>query len=254
MRVERENDYRKNPARDERIAARERRERERQRMLRKQKKATMFLAFAAVLLFCFIMMISKKEDIGKIENITDLFASEIEPIQGAAGTFPDLNISEEFLTVNKYSRPGTKLENGVKYIVIHYTGNPGATGEGNRNYFESLKDSEDTYASSHFVIGLDGEIIQCIPLDEMSYASNDRNVDSISIECCHPDDTGNFTNETYNNCVYLVAQLSDYYDVDMDHIIRHYDVSGKNCPKYFVEYEDRWNVFLGFVEDNREEE
>ena len=144
MRVERENDYRKNPARDERIAARERRERERQRMLRKQKKATMFLAFAAVLLFCFIMMISKKEDIGKIENITDLFASEIEPIQGAAGTFPDLNISEEFLTVNKYSRPGTKLENGVKYIVIHYTGNPGATGEGNRKYFGSLRGSEES--------------------------------------------------------------------------------------------------------------
>ena len=44
----------------------------------------------------------------------------------------------------------------------------------------------------------------------------------------------------------------NYYHLDMDHLIRHYDVTGKNCPKYFVEHEDRWEVFKDFVKQYRE--
>ena len=77
-------------------------------------------------------------------------------------------------------------------LVIHYVGNAGSTAMDNRNYFESLKDTRDRSASSHFVIGLDGEIVQCIPLSEVAYASRHRNSDTISIECCHPDEDGKF--------------------------------------------------------------
>lgn len=194
----------------------------------------------------------RNEDVKtRLQETMALYGKRIPPITSAAEQFPELGIEEAYLTVNPYSRPGTALPQ-VKNIVIHYTANPGTTAINNRNYFENLKDSGDTYASSHFVIGLDGEIIQCIPLNEICYASNDRNVDSISIELCHPDDTGAFNNATYNSAVYLVAKLCDYYNIDTDHVIRHYDVTGKVCPKYFVEHEDRWQVFLNFVDEYRE--
>ena len=177
---------------------------------------------------------------------------QVPPLSGVADQFPDLPITEEFLDVNQYSRPGIALSTNPEYIVIHYTANPGSTAEQNRNYFENLKDTGETYASAQFVIGLEGEIIQCVPCNEMAYCSNSLNDRCISIEMCHPDDTGNFNDATYNNCVYLVAQLMNYYHLDMDHLIRHYDVTGKNCPRYFVEHEDRWEVFKDFVKQYRE--
>lgn len=175
----------------------------------------------------------------------------IPPLIGVADMFPELPITEEFLTINRYSRPGLALSSTPQYIVIHYTANPGSTAQQNRDYFENLKDTEETFASAQFVIGLEGEIIQCVPCNEMAYCSNNLNEICISIEMCHPDEGGNFNDATYNNCVYLVAKLMNYYHIDMDHLIRHYDVTGKNCPKYFVEHEDRWEVFKGFVEEYR---
>lgn len=156
-------------------------------------------------------------------------------------------ITEELLTPNEYSRPQIALDE-VKGIVVHYTANPGTTAENNRNYFEGLATSGDTYASSHFVVGIEGEVVQCIPLTEISYASNDRNNDTISIECCHPDETGKFSDDTYNTLVHLTAYLMGQYDLEIDDVIRHYDVSGKNCPKYYVENEDAWVQFKADVE------
>lgn len=176
---------------------------------------------------------------------------EIEPVIGTAQMFPELPITEQFLTINKYSRPGLALSSTPQYIVIHYTANPGSTAQQNRDYFENLKDTEETFASAQFVIGLEGEIIQCVPCNEMAYCSNSLNEICISIEMCHPDEEGNFNDATYNSCVYLVAKLMNYYNLDMNQLIRHYDVTGKNCPKYFVEHEDRWEVFKGFVEEYR---
>ena len=177
---------------------------------------------------------------------------EVPPLSGVAEVFPELPIEEEFLTVNRFSRPGISLTTNPQYIVIHYTANPGSTAQQNRNYFENLKDTQETFASAQFVIGLEGEIIQCVPCNEMAYCSNSLNEICISIEMCHPDDSGNFNDATYNSCVYLVARLMNYYHLDMDHLIRHYDVTGKECPKYFVEHPDRWDVFKAFVQTYRQ--
>ena len=160
---------------------------------------------------------------------------------------------QDFLTPNEYSRPQIPLEK-VKGVVIHYTANPGSDALGNRNYFEGLKDSKITKASSHFVIGLDGTIIQCIPLEEIAYASNERNADTIAIECCHPDETGKFTKKTYHSLIKLTAWLCGRYNLKEDDIIRHYDVTGKDCPRYYVANEDKWGelkdeVFL-YIEEN----
>ena len=154
---------------------------------------------------------------------------------------PPLDV--RLLTVNEYSRPGFSLDQ-VKGIVVHYTANPGTSAMENRNYFEGLKDSHATKASSHFIIGTEGEIVQCIPCDEWSYASNERNKDTISIECCILDDSGKFTGETYDSLVELVSWLCFRYELTADDLLRHYDVTGKNCPKYFVEHEEEWESFL----------
>ncbi len=153
-------------------------------------------------------------------------------------------VVKNYLTPNEYSRPQTPLLQ-VNGIVVHYVGNPGTTAEGNRNYFEQLATTQDTYASSHFIIGLDGEIIQCIPLNEIAYCSNNRNSDTISIECCHPDADGKFNAQTYDALIQLVDWLCQTYGLNpKTDVIRHYDVTGKECPKYYVDHPDAWEQFI----------
>lgn len=163
---------------------------------------------------------------------------------------PELDV--QLLDINEYSRPGIALEK-VNGIVIHYTANPGTSAEQNRDYFNGLANSKKTKASSHFVIGLDGEIVQCIPCNEIAYASNDRNSDTISIECCIEDDSGKFNEDTYKSLVELTTWLMGRYDLDEEDVIRHYDVTGKNCPKYYVEHEDAWETFKTDLTDYIEE-
>lgn len=151
-------------------------------------------------------------------------------------------IEEDLLPVNEYSRPGTELET-VNGIVVHYTANPGTTARQNRDYFAGLAETHQTSVSSHFIIGLEGEIIQCVPCTEIAYASNDRNQDTIAIECCIEDESGRFNEETYQSLVELTAWLMGQYELETDDVIRHYDVTGKNCPKYFVENGSAWRAF-----------
>lgn len=159
---------------------------------------------------------------------------------------PDIDI--QLLTINDYSRPGTATER-IQNIVVHYTANPGTSAQNNRDYFEGLKDSQETKASSNFIIGLEGEIIQCVPTNEVAYASNHANIYSVSIELCHPDETGAFNDATYASLVELCAYLCDKFDLESEDIIRHYDVTGKLCPLYFVEHEDEWEAFKVDVEN-----
>ncbi len=154
---------------------------------------------------------------------------------------PDIDV--QLLTVNPYSRPGTQTEK-IKNIVIHYTANPGTSAKQNRNYFENLKDTKTTKASSHFIIGLQGEIIQCIPTSEVAFASNNRNADTISIETCHPSENGTYTDATYDSLVHLTAWLCEKFQLTEADVIRHYDITGKICPKYFVEDTDAWADFI----------
>ncbi len=225
------------------------------RLNRKGKKRLAVLVFSASLLLVLggfgLMVRERVASRGELGQ-TDIQVLQVPQLAGVAEEFPDLSIREEFLTVNRFSRPGILLAANPQYIVIHYTANPGSTAEQNRNYFENLKDTQETFASAQFVIGLEGEIIQCVPCNEIAYCSNRLNDQCISIELCHPDESGSFNDATYNQCVYLVARLMNYYHIEMDHLIRHYDVTGKICPKYFVEHEDRWEVFKGFVSQYRE--
>ena len=170
-----------------------------------------------------------------------IYQNEIIPrekvFELVATPIPDW-IDQQIIKVDGDSRRGVMLE-GVRNIVIHYVGNPGTTAQQNRDYYAS-RSSE---VSSHFVIGLKGEIIQCIPLHEKSSASNHRNKDTISIEVCHPDESGKFTDETYDSLVKLTVWLCEVCGLDSSDIIRHYDITGKQCPLYFVTHENVWERF-----------
>lgn len=144
-------------------------------------------------------------------------------------------IDEQLIYVHNTARTGAALD-GVKNIVIHYVGNPGTSAQNNRDYYNK----PTTEVSSHFLVGLEGEIIQCVPLWEKSAASNWRNNDTISIEVCHPDETGQFNDASYSSAVRLTAWLLNELGLDESDVIRHYDITEKLCPLYYVEHEDAW--------------
>lgn len=163
-------------------------------------------------------------------------------------TVPDY-VDIDYLPLNPYSRPGTPLRE-ISAVVVHYVGNPGSTAENNRSYFRNLALTHETYASSHFLVGLEGEILQCVPLTEIAYCSNSANDYSVSIEVCHEDDTGEFSAQTMESLQTLVCWLCETFSLDPEEdVIRHYDVTGKICPKYYVENEEAWEAFRADVRE-----
>ena len=130
----------------------------------------------------------------------------------------------------------------MKNIVVHWVGNANTTAINNRNYFESLK-TKKIYASSHYIIGLDGEIIQCVPENEVAYHASQANSYSIGIECCHPDWNGKFNDKTYQSLIELCVDICKRYKLDPQKtLIRHYDVTKKQCPLYYVQHQDAWEM------------
>lgn len=160
-----------------------------------------------------------------------------------------MTIQEMFLTPNKYSRPQIPLKE-VKKIAVHYVGNPNTSALANRNYFENCKEG-GRYVSSHYIVGLKGEVIQCIPTDEWSYCTNQANGYSISIECCHPKSDGIFNDSTYVSLCELCAMLLKKFNLTTNDLIRHYDITQKTCPLHWTptKYQSeavataRWNRF-----------
>ena len=217
-------------------------ERQRQLFFRMMTAGLVIAAVVMIIVTIVTVKRHKEEETAEEQEIT---------VEKYIDQQPELDV--ELLTINEYSRPAMALEQ-VNGIVIHYTANPGTTAIQNRSYFENLAETHETKASSHFVIGLEGEIVQCIPCNEISYASNDRNFDTISIECCIEDETGKFNGNTYNSLIKLTTWLMGRYELSSEDVIRHYDVTGKNCPKYYVEHEEAWDTFkddlLNYIEEN----
>ena len=205
---------------------------------RKKRKREMRLRFLLILCCMIIPLIAGSQVLRFLKSRrSQPVVKKTAPPERIVDTPPDYDV--QLLSINEYSRPGLELEQ-VNGIVVHYTANPGTTAQQNRDYFESLSQTGETSASSHFVIGIDGELIQCIPCQEIAYASNERNGDTIAIECCIPDETGKFADATYDTLIHLLAWLAGRYHLGTEDIIRHYDVTGKECPKYYVEYPLEW--------------
>lgn len=179
-----------------------------------------------------------------------------------------LTIIDDLLTISPWTRPGV-IRNITKGIIVHWVGNPNTTAKNNRDYFESLSKSHVTSASANYIIGLQGEILCMVPMEEKAYASGwpiysditrthfdgKINDESISIETCHLDDVGTYTTITYTNMVKLCAYLLDKYHLSSkDHLFRHFDICGegiaygqqwkkKDCPRFFVNNPNEWDKF-----------
>ena len=135
-----------------------------------------------------------------------------------------MQIQNAYLTHN---RPKTHRSRTIA-IAVHWVANPNSTAMANRNYFNTTSRA----VSSNYIIGLQGEILCCIPDEETSWCTNKANSYTVSVECCHPDWTGCFTGKTYTSLVELTARLCQKYHLDPQNggVIRHYDVTRKICP------------------------
>ena len=142
-------------------------------------------------------------------------------------------MTSQFIPLGDDSRPGTKLEQ-VKGIVLHALG-------------------DEVKLSCHYSISSSGEIVQRIPLDEVSNAIKGRASDTISIEFAL-DTEDVMTEQTYNAMVELTAWLVGQYDLKISDILRCYDANGVQCSKYLVENEMVWEDFKLdvelYIEDN----
>jgi N-acetylmuramoyl-L-alanine amidase CwlA len=166
-------------------------------------------------------------------------------------------IREALLTPNWFSRPETKLD-CVRAIALHWVENPGTSAEFNRLYFEGRKDGMSGYGSAHYIID-DTETVRCIPEDEMAYhvggvqeytaMAKQRwapypNARLLGIELCHPDWTGKFSDPVLAQAVELCADICKRYRLKpLEDIVRHFDVTGKECPRWWVANPHQ---FMGF--------
>lgn len=238
--------------RRQREIQRRKQERYRKELRRKKRKRKIMMIklglFACMICLIFILcncIYHVIRSMNKTEEVQPVFSEENEIKREIVETNHASKpvITEDFLTPNEYSRPGEVLPE-VNNIFVHYTANKGTSAAQNRSYFENLGITGETSASAHFVIGYEGEIIQCIPLNEIAYAVQKRNYDSVSIECCYLDNSGKFTEDTYESLIRLSAWLLKEYDLTPEDMRRHYDEGGKKCPLYYVEHEEAWEQFL----------
>ena len=144
----------------------------------------------------------------------------------------------------------------IKWIVVHFTANDGDSDESNARYFKN----KIKKASAHYFVN-DDSVTQSVPDNYVAYSvGGDKykntkgakyfnivnNTNSLNIELCDTVKNGknDLSAENRANAILLIKQKAKKYGIDRNHIIRHYDVTGKNCPKYFVEDSYSWNRFL----------
>ena len=144
--------------------------------------------------------------------------------------------------------------NRIKYIVVHFTANNGDTAYGNTNYFKSYRG-----ASAHYFVDENG-IYQSVEDKNIAWHcgakkykhSTCRNSNSLGVELCsRKDSKGNyyFMDKTVDNAIELVKMLMAKYNVPIANVIRHYDVTGKNCPEPFVRDIKAWQNFKDRLEE-----
>lgn len=153
----------------------------------------------------------------------------------------------EFIPVNEFTRPGIK-RNHTRNLVWHYTANPGASAANHYRYFANLR---DRYASAHIFIDKN-EAICIIPLDELAYHAGPANPYSIGIELCIEQD-GSFHPDTIAQAVAIGKELNRMYGLTVSDQMRHFDITGKICPKPWVDDVGAWTRFRDQLVEKKKE-
>ena len=185
-------------------------------------------------------------------------------------------MTENLLSINEFSRPGKKLSE-VLGIVMHWTANPNVSAENNRLYFDSRKNGKLGYGSAHYIIGLSGEVIRCIPDQEVAYhvgssqidpasgkiytdlarerfgayasTNNSPNNCTIGIELCPIDWEGNFNPATIEAAIDLCATLCRAFRLKARDVVTHHEVVGwKDCPRLWTNHPEYLENFRAEVE------
>jgi len=160
-----------------------------------------------------------------------------------------LTIKQDLANPTNYRKGRTRP---IEYIVFHYDANNGATDENNGNYFEN---DANLNASANYFVDEDSATCSVKDTDTAWHCGSEsgryvhpdcRNANSLGIEICSERDTnGNyyFTEATIANAVELGRMKMAEHGVDINHCLRHYDVTGKICPAPFVNDESKWIDF-----------
>ena len=158
----------------------------------------------------------------------------------------NMNINTVYAHTSNYTKGRKQL---IKYIVVHYTANDGDTARNNGNYFSQ----PNRNASAHYFVD-ENEIIQSVKDTDTAWHCGAksykhelcRNDNSIGIEMCsEKDEQGKYyiNESTQNNTIELIKQLMQKYDISIENVLRHYDITGKLCPEPFVRNQVQWLDF-----------
>lgn len=169
---------------------------------------------------------------------------------------------------NSANYGGTREADAIEYLVYHYTGNDGDSDANNAAYYAR----EVIKASAHYFVDDDsitrsvpdlciawaiggGKYKSCAETGGGKLYGKARNYNSISIEMCDTrrDGTYNVTEATLQNAIDLGRMLMKRYNIPIERVIRHFDVTGKPCPAYFVD-DARWEAFRARLTENDKEE
>ena len=145
-----------------------------------------------------------------------------------------MQITERLIPRGKYNRPAVKSV--PKRICVHYTGDCGASADRLALFFTTNANAK---TSSQYIVGIDGEVIRCVPDNEIAYAAAGKNNGTIHIEVCYKRADGRFEEESIAALNELVLYLMNRYHIAAKNVLRHYDLTGKFCPAYYVD-STRW--------------
>lgn len=167
-----------------------------------------------------------------------------------------MKVKKLITNVNKSKGNNRKIE----YIIVHYTGNDGDTAKANCEYFQYVNRN----SSAHYFVD-ENEIYQCVEDSDIAWHSGkdysngraeywqpNMNDISIGVELCSKKVNGRFyiDEKTKDNAIELIKDLMAKYNIDSDHILRHFDVTWKECPQPFVANYDEWLEFKSRLADD----
>lgn len=142
----------------------------------------------------------------------------------------------------------------IEYIVVHYTANKGDTAQNNLDYFARTK----TGTSAHYFVD-ENEVCQSVQdKDTAWHCGSDhprhpycRNANSIGVEMCNS--VGSVPEAVRDRTAAFVRQKMKEYGLDVNHVLRHYDVTGKRCPAPWVDNPAEWMEFKKMLEGDDDE-
>lgn len=184
-----------------------------------------------------------------------------------------MKIEDDLLSINPFSRPGQKRPLTMA-VALHWVGNPGTSPKQNRDYWESLKsqnpaDPAAHYASAHYIVGIDGSILRTVPEDEKAYAVAVENTATpyapwarahlgkwaadpaatspnwvvISIEMCHLDWDGHFSDATLGAVLDLCVDVFTRNRLGSEWLTTHNLITRKDCPRLWTLHPELFEAF-----------